>query len=65
MSTRETPLVQAEIKACRFDHLVRPVLHDIHLTIGPGEFILLIGPSDAGKSVLARCLSAVIPLFQA
>ena len=64
MSTCETPLVQAEIKTCRFDSQTRPVLRDIRLTIGHGEFILLLGPSDAGKSVLARCLSGVIPLFQ-
>lgn len=64
MSTHEIPLVQTDIKTCRFDQQARPVLRDIRLTIGPGEFILLLGPSDAGKSVLARCLSGVIPLFQ-
>lgn len=64
ISNHETLLVQAEIKACRFNPQARPVLRDISLTIRPGEFILLLGPSDAGKSVLARCLSGVIPLFQ-
>ncbi len=64
MSTRKTPLVQAHIKTCRFGSQAQPILRNISLTIQSGEFILLLGPSDAGKSVLARCLTGVIPLFQ-
>jgi energy-coupling factor transport system ATP-binding protein len=41
-----------------------PVLRDIRLKIAPGEFILLLGRTGAGKSVLSRCLSGVIPGFQ-
>lgn len=64
MDIRETPLLRADIKACGFDSKTPPALRDTHLTVVPGEFILLLGLTDAGKSVLGRCLSGVIPLFQ-
>ncbi len=64
MDSREAPLLQAEIRTLRFGPEAPPVLRDIRLRIVPGEFILLLGRSDAGKSVLGRCLSGVIPGFQ-
>jgi energy-coupling factor transport system ATP-binding protein len=59
-----SPLLQAHIKSLRFDPEDFPVLEDIHLTVTPGQFILLLGQSDAGKSVLCRCLAGVIPSFE-
>jgi len=38
-----------------------PVLQDVNLEIYPGEFVLIIGPSDCGKSTLALCLNGIIP----
>lgn len=34
----------------------QPVLHGINLKLAPGETLVVIGPSGAGKTTLARCL---------
>lgn len=33
------------------------VLHDIDLTVGRGEVVVIIGPSGSGKSTLCRCIN--------
>jgi energy-coupling factor transport system ATP-binding protein len=64
MTIKEPALLQAHIRSLGFEPNSPPVLRDIRLKIGPGEFILLLGRTGAGKSVLTRCLSGVIPGFQ-
>lgn len=32
----------------------RPIVSDVHLTAGPGEFVALVGPNGSGKSTLLR-----------
>jgi len=32
-------------------------IHEINLTVQPGEFVALLGPSGAGKSTIFRCVS--------
>ncbi|WP_433436182.1 ABC transporter ATP-binding protein [Nonomuraea sp. CA-141351] len=32
----------------------RPIVNDVHLTAGPGEFVALVGPNGSGKSTLLR-----------
>ena len=39
----------------------RPVLHDIDLTIRPGELVAICGPNGAGKSTLLRALAGLLP----
>ncbi|MFC9483503.1 ABC transporter ATP-binding protein [Streptomyces griseus] len=39
--------------------LGRPVLHEVSLTLEPGEHVALVGTSGAGKSTLARIVAGV------
>lgn len=39
----------------------RPILHDITLTIRPGELVAVCGPNGAGKSTLLRALAGLLP----
>jgi iron complex transport system ATP-binding protein len=41
-----------------WDH---PVLHDLALTIRPGELVAVCGPNGAGKSTLLRALAGLLP----
>jgi len=49
------PLVVAEKVNKSFGDL--HVLHDIDLTVGRGEVVVVIGPSGSGKSTLCRCIN--------
>lgn len=35
----------------------RPVLHDINVTVEPGQHVVLVGPTGAGKSTLAKLMT--------
>jgi zinc/manganese transport system ATP-binding protein len=40
----------------------RPILHDVSLRIGEGEFVAVLGPNGAGKSTLMRAILGLVPL---
>lgn len=40
-----------------YDGTERPALHDVSISVRPGERLALVGPTGAGKSTLAKLLS--------
>jgi branched-chain amino acid transport system ATP-binding protein len=45
--------------SARYDRV--EVLHGVSLTVGPGEFVCVIGANTAGKSTLLRAISRLVP----
>jgi energy-coupling factor transporter ATP-binding protein EcfA2 len=52
-----------EIKDLSFSYpgKPKPVLRNIDLVVGDGEFVLITGPTGCGKSTLLKCLNGIIP----
>ena len=40
-----------------------PALRDVSLTVEPGAFVVLAGPSAGGKSTLLRAAGGLVPHF--
>jgi iron complex transport system ATP-binding protein len=49
-----------DLRNLKFSYSAKPVLRDISMTIGMGEFVALIGPNGAGKSTLLKILGGLI-----
>ncbi len=55
-----------DIQNLKFSYKYNPdiaVLKGINLSVEKGQFIMIMGPSQAGKSTLANCLNGLIPHF--
>lgn len=63
MHRPEAGTLRVEGLSFRFAGKTSPSLHDIHLSIDPGEVVLITGPTGCGKSTLLRCLAGLIPQF--
>jgi energy-coupling factor transport system ATP-binding protein len=58
------PAVEMRNVAFTYDGAAIPALHDVDLTVKPGEMIGIMGASGAGKSTLAKCLNRLVPAFE-
>lgn len=55
-------LLSAEHVCVRFG--ADEVLHDITLTVAPGEIVTILGPNGSGKSTLLRALLGIVPVAE-
>ena len=55
------PAIQLDHVTFQYDSQAEPTLHDINLTIQPGEKVLIVGPSRSGKSTLGNLINGLIP----
>lgn len=54
-------VIQAQNIIYRYKDGEMPVLNDLSLSIGEGEFVGILGPNGAGKSTLLRAFAGLLP----
>jgi len=50
-----------EVEGLTAGYGAAPVLHDVSLTVQPGQIVAVLGANGAGKSTLLRTLSGLLP----
>ncbi|HTK45571.1 MAG TPA: ABC transporter ATP-binding protein [Patescibacteria group bacterium] len=55
------PIVAIESLTFRYRRASEPALHDLSVSVHPGEVLLVAGPSGCGKSTLIRAINGLIP----
>lgn len=55
------PIIRIDHVSFSYGEASARALDDVTLSVGPGDFLGIIGPSGAGKTTLASAMSAAIP----
>jgi len=55
------PLVEVDGLTYRYRRATEPAIHDLSVTLAPGDVVLVAGPSGCGKSTLIRAINGLIP----
>jgi len=50
-----------EIEALGAGYGAVPVLNDVNIRVGAGEFVAIVGPNGAGKTTLFKTISGIVP----
>jgi iron complex transport system ATP-binding protein len=61
-ATSEILPVRLRGVSVRYDH--RVALHEVDLTVSPGEFVVLAGPNGSGKTTLLRVILGFLPVAE-
>ncbi len=57
------PIIKVQDVNFVYEGSKRRAIADINLTVNKGEFLVITGPTGAGKSTLCQCLNGIIPNF--
>ena len=58
-----TPVLALDAVSYAYPGAAVPALHDVTLTVEPGEFVVLAGGTGSGKSTLLRVANGLVPHF--
>ena len=63
MPEQNEPIIRVENVNFVYEGSRRRAIADINLDVYKGEFLVITGPTGAGKSTLCQCLNGIIPHF--
>jgi energy-coupling factor transporter ATP-binding protein EcfA2 len=55
------PIIQVENFSYKYPRTSAPALKNLNVTVTPGEFIGIVGPTGAGKTTLCLALAGLVP----
>ncbi|MDV0443558.1 metal ABC transporter ATP-binding protein [Methanorbis rubei] len=59
----DDPIIQMNSVTTTYEGAAHPVIHDIDLAIGKGEFVIVGGPNGAGKTTLLETIAGLLPII--